>query len=129
MTEQIQLFADEPARDWKAIIRRHWPTVLESIRHAADRIGRKQVAADLDIKVKVLDNVLADRERHHLKARYLVYFVMNDRVVAETICTLRGGRYAESKPKTPAEKLEALEAEVRALGPVGQVLLERAEVR
>jgi hypothetical protein len=123
MTERDQLSLElEDRFDWKGIIRRHWPTLLEACRHAADRRGRKQVAADLKISNAVLDNLLADRGRHDLKMKLAVYFIFIDQGFVDAVCRLRGGRFEQGREQTAEEKLAALTAAVRTLGPAAKAV-------
>jgi hypothetical protein len=125
MTEQIEMpfDLDSDDLDWERMLDGRWEELLETVRQAANRIERKQVAADLDVKRTVLDSLLANRERHKLKARQLIYFVMRDRGVIEHLCRMAGGRFEPDPVMTPAEELAALKKVLRDQGEVGRHLL------
>jgi hypothetical protein len=122
MTEQVRL-----AFPFPYLSEERWPELLGIVRQEADRIGRKEVAYDLDVSRTVLDNMLADRDRCHIKARHLVYFAVHSPRVAEWFARLSGGRF-ERAPRSPEEDLAALKAVLRTQGDVGRLLLERAGV-
>jgi hypothetical protein len=86
------------------------------------------VAHDLKVSTKVLDNLLADRERHSFKMKLLPYFLVKDRGVMETIAALGGYKVSRIDPPSPEEQLAALKAVLRTQGDVGRLLLERAGV-
>jgi hypothetical protein len=118
MTEQVRL-----AFPSSYLAEERWPELLEIVKQEADRIGRKQVAYDLDVSRTVLDNTLADRDRCHLKARHLVYFALQSPRIAEWFARLSGGTFEPNPVMTPEEELAALKKVLRDQGEVGRHLL------
>lgn len=88
-----------------------WPSVLEIVRQISVDVGRKTVADDLDLSRSVLDNILLDRDRHALKAKHLLYFLIKDRsgMLLQAMAGLVGAQVAPRKELSPEEKLDRLE--------------------
>ncbi len=106
-----------------------WPVLLELVRQVAVDVGRKQIGGDLKMGRSVLDNTLLDRDRHSLKAKHLIYYLLSDESgrMIRLLANLCGQQVLPRKPLTPEEKLRALEATVRRrLGDLGDEILAEA---
>ena len=104
--------------------------ILKICRSIADRIGRKEVAFELDLRGSSLDNALADRDRHSLKARQILYFLLKDSSgeLITKLATLAGFEAKRAQPVLTAEqKLDLLKARIRKrLGNVADEIIDEA---
>lgn len=90
---------------------RAYVRILDLARTLCDDIGRKEVAFDLDRRRTDLDHALLDRDRHHLRARDLVYLLLRDeegRLLRE-LADLVGCEVEPQEPLTAEEKLRRIE--------------------
>lgn len=102
---------------------RQWTALLAIIRDVVDEVGLKQCAFDLDVSPSQLSHALNERERHHVPARWLVYFVRRSRHddLPAFFAQLRGLELVARPTISPEEELrrlkeamsECLSAEVR----------------
>jgi hypothetical protein len=102
-----------------------WAHLLNILRSTVDELGLKQVAYDLDTSPSQLSNSLAERDRHHVPARWLVYLATRSRHddIPGFFAGLRGLELSTPPVMTPEEELrrlreamgECLSAEVRAV--------------
>lgn len=91
-----------------------WPNVLDLAVEVANWVGRKEVAHDLGMMRARLDNALADRDRHPLHARALLYLILRDgdRSILRYLADLCGCELVEREPLTPEQQLERLLTEI-----------------
>lgn len=111
------------------LVSERWPELLELVRMVAVDVGRKTVADELDLSRSVLDNILLDRDRHALKARHLMYFILRDRSgrILALLAEMSGRRVEPRRELTADEKVRAYERAIRRrLGDFGDELLAEA---
>ncbi len=109
--------------------KKQWPKLLETITNTANAIGRKRIVYDLKVSRSALDNVLADRNRHALKAKHLVYLLLCDEsgVLLRQLADLTGHRVERKRVLTPEERGKAIEKKLlQRMGPMGQELIDEA---
>ena len=122
MSKQTELkFPDR----WLA--KERFPELRELCREVADRHGRKDVADELKIAKSSLDNILAGRERHSLKAKSLLVFARKDPRIPEWFAEFCGGHFEREHSQTPEEELAALKAAVRSMGIAGDAIFAIAK--
>ncbi len=104
-----------------------WPRVLEEIRRVVSVITLKEAAHDLDTQPSYLANALAERDRHYLRAEWLLYFVVKDPTtkLLGTIADLATCDVKRREPLTAVERLSRLESAVSDLGPEIEALVRR----
>lgn len=110
-------------------VKKQWPQLLETITNTANAVGRKRIVYDLKISRSALDNVLADRNRHALKAKHLVYLLLSDEsgVILKKLAALTGHRVERKRVMTPEERGKAIEQKLlQRMGPMGQELIDEA---
>jgi hypothetical protein len=107
---------------------RDYPELLALLSSVASEIGRKQVCEELDITMSALSNMLRDRERHALKARFLLYFIRKDVRVLQWLAVFGGCEVARPKPLTPEQELARLKRKLRVeFGAAGERLIQEAK--
>lgn len=82
-----------------------WRKVLRVCNEYVEIIGRKEVAFDVGLSAAGLKHALAERERHHLPARVLVYLLVNspDDRLARLLAAVGGGTWEKRRKRTQAE--------------------------
>jgi len=106
---QLDLGFDDPYR-----IDRRWAEILECCNDAVRNVGLKEVAYALDQQASVVAHALAERERHYVRAKWLVYLTPlapSDRIV-EVLAESRGLEVRQAHELSPTEKLQRLTSEL-----------------
>ncbi len=126
MSDPVQMQLKFPEA---SLAKQEWPKLLELVRRSADAHERKEVGVELDLSRSVLDNILMDRDRHALKAKHLLYFLLIDESgqILKMLAALTGHQVSPKKPLTPTQKAQAYERVIRKrLGDFGEELLRSA---
>lgn len=96
-----------------------WPLVLEEVKRIVAVIGLKEAAYDLDTTPSHLSHALAERERKHLQAEWLVYFVTRDPTtqLLQALADLAACDVKRREPLTDAERGRRYDAALDTLDP------------
>lgn len=97
-----------------------WDQLRKRCREIVDYVGVKQASFDLDVAASQLLHALDERERHHVRAAWIPYFIAKDPTaeVSRILAEMGGFELQPAKPVTPEEELASLkEALERCLGP------------
>jgi hypothetical protein len=99
-----------------------WDEILRCCNDVTAVRGLKVVAADLDTSPSTLKHCMAERDRHYLRAEWLIYFVQYDHGhrILRLLARIHALDVAPQHVLTPEEKVERLEARLRRLGPDGE---------
>ena len=112
MTTQLSLAYDDR---W-----RHpgeWARVMTEAKRVVDDIGLKQAAFDLDIQPSLLSHAVAERERHYLRAEWLIYLVRKDESgkLLAALADVGGWELSRRIELTSDQRLDRLESALRRL--------------
>lgn len=105
-----------------------WEELLVLLNEVVSTVGLKKVAADLDTSPSTLKHCLAERERHYVRAEWLLYLIdkaPNDKIV-KLLARLRGLDTKPIEPLTPEQRVAKLEARLRRMGQDGERLIQEA---
>lgn len=101
---QLDLF-DLPNSDGEK-----WEAVRKLVAETIDLIGTKQAAYDLDMQPSLLLHMLAERDRHRISGRVLVYAVTHakDTTLVGFLAACGGQQIVTPEEITPEEELRRL---------------------
>lgn len=105
-----------------------WGRVLDAFAGVVREVGLKTAAYELDVQPSVLAHAIAERERHYVRAEWLVWAVAKARTpdLAEALVA-PGGLTVKPKHKlSDAEYRQRLEAWLAANPAIGRVVREGA---
>lgn len=104
----------------KSEAREAWELILAEIRNVVDRMTLKEAAFLLDVKPSYLAHALSERDRHYIRAEWLLPLLMRSKDLGLARALVGpAGLDVEAKPELSAEeKLERLERTLsETLGP------------
>lgn len=110
-----------------------WQVLRRLLRECVDFMGLKEAAYLLDVSGSSLRHALDGRERHHVRAEWLIPLIRKapDDSIPRLLAKLRGLELAHPEPITADDELRALRQVLdEELGPrVRAALSERASAR
>ncbi len=113
--KQLQL-----SYDGKTFEQRWWALVLIELNRIVDEMGLKEAAFAIDVQPSHLAHALAERNRHHVRAEWVLPLLLRSRDMglAKAIMEPAGLAVREREQLTAEEKLERLERTLgETLGP------------
>jgi len=105
-----------------------WEKTRELIREAIDEIGTKQAAFDMDMQPSLLLHSVAERDRHRISGRVLVYAIAHGKSddLLRYLAALRGRDVVAPEILTPEEELvRTKQALLKNFGPAGADLIRK----
>ena len=139
LRNSAEIVAPQPAAAGPQLeLRPDYPTIWQQIRRLLrsiiDARGVKVVAGELDVAPSQLLNSLDERDRHHVRASWLPWLIVNapreqGDALLELLAGLRGLEVIAARPTTPAEELADLKDAIsESLGPdLRTAILARAK--
>lgn len=119
--------------DGRPYLAHAWDRVRRRCREIVDVVTPKQAAFDLDVAPSALLHALEERERHHVRASWLLYFIIKDQTgeLLRILAEVGGCEVQPARPVTPEEQLARLMGVLEEeLGPgVRSMLVSKAERR
>lgn len=108
-----------------------WAKALRLIAEAIDEIGTKQAAFDMDMQPSLLLHSLAERDRHRISGRVLLYALTHAKSddLLRYLAATRGREVTAPEVMTPEEELIRTKEAIRRLFGDGGAALIGNEVK